>query len=134
MAGASFMARSPKATAQPLLGPETQEDAALGRQRDDPGGVKDAMGIEREHHRCTFLYMVYAGKPRRSSTRRLTGNQSAAGFSQPIGFSGPTQRSPRTSESFSKAATILLALSLLMHPPQTDSATVTIDKFDPGGL
>src|SRR5262249_42983907 len=31
---------------------------------------------------------------------------------------------------------ILLALSLLMRPPQTDSgsSSITIDKFDPGGL
>src|SRR4029453_19146015 len=34
------------------------------------------------------------------------------------------------------AAPILLALSLLMRPPQTDSgpSSVTIDKFHPGGL
>src|SRR5262249_39899765 len=52
----------------------------------------------------------------------------------------PFQRSrlkgPLTIRIFSDAAPILLALSLLMRPPQTDSgpSAVTIDKFDSGGL
>src|SRR5262249_57872455 len=44
----------------------------------------------------------------------------------------PRLKSPLTTD----AAPVLLALSLLMCPPQTDSgpSAVTINKFDPGGF
>jgi len=48
----------------------------------------------------------------------------------------PRLKSPLTIRSFSDAAPVLLALSLLMCPPQTDAgpSAVTINKFDPGGF
>ena len=78
-------------------------------------------------------------------TRRLTGNHPLGRqpvFDQPFSEEPrcPFQRSrlkgPLTIRIFSDAAPILLALSLLMRPPQTDSgpSAVTIDKFDSGGL
>src|SRR6516165_2878956 len=48
----------------------------------------------------------------------------------------PRLKSPLTIRSFSHAAPVLLAISLLMCPQQTDAgpSSVTLNKFDPGGF
>src|SRR5262245_33120069 len=78
-------------------------------------------------------------------TRRLTGYHPLGrqpAFGQPFSeeprcpFQHSRLNGPLPIRIFSDAAPILLALSLLMRPPQTDSgpSAVTIDKFDSGGL
>jgi hypothetical protein len=75
-------------------------------------------------------------------TRRLIGEQPLGQqptFGQPeprCRFIVPRLKGPLNIRIFSGAAPILLALPLLMRPPQTDSgpSAVTIDKFDSGSL